>query len=317
MRLGYFLSSEEHGPGDLVALAGRAEEAGFQGLWISDHYHPWIDEQGHSPFVWSVIGAIAQATEAMALTTAVTCPTIRIHPAVIAHAAATSAVMLPGRFRLGVGSGEALNEHILGGPWPSANVRLEMLEEAIEVIRLLWRGGQQEHEGKHYRVENARLYDLPEHPPPIYVSGFGPKATRVAARTGDGYCVTFADEELIGLFRQEGGRGKTVQAGVKVCWGPDEGRARSIAHRLWPNEVLPGELAQILPTPAHFEQAVTLVGEDQVAEAIVCGPDLERHAAKLQEFADAGVDELYVQQVGPDQDGFFEAYAAEVLPRFA
>jgi len=317
MRLGYFLSSEEHGPGDLVALARRAEEAGFQGLWISDHYHPWIDEQGHSPFVWSVIGAIAQATEAMALTTAVTCPTIRIHPAVIAHAAATSAVMLPGRFRLGVGSGEALNEHILGGPWPSANVRLEMLEEAIEVIRLLWRGGQQEHEGKHYRVENARLYDLPEHPPPIYVSGFGPKATRVAARTGDGYCVTFADEELIGLFRQEGGRGKTVQAGVKVCWGPDEGRARSIAHRLWPNEVLPGELAQILPTPAHFEQAVTLVGEDQVAEAIVCGPDLERHVAKLQEFADAGVDELYVQQVGPDQDGFFEAYAGEVLPRFA
>src|SRR5437016_14441922 len=165
MRIGYFLSSEECGPRDLVRQARMAEEAGFHGLWISDHYHPWNDEQGHSPFVWSTIGAIAQATSAMKVTTAVTCPTVRIHPAIVAQAAATSAVLLDGRFCLGVGSGEALNEHILGDHWPEADERLEMLEEAVEVIRTLWQGGQQSHRGRHYTVENARVYDLPDEPP--------------------------------------------------------------------------------------------------------------------------------------------------------
>src|SRR5919198_2093283 len=166
MKIGCFLSSEEHGPGALVEQARRAQEAGFHALWISDHYHPWIDEQGHSPFVWATIGAISQVTS-LPVTTAVTCPTVRVHPAVVAQAAATCAVMLEGRFTLGVGSGEALNEHILGDPWPSASVRLEMLEEAVEVIRALWSGRQCEHRGRHYIVENARLYTLPETPPPI------------------------------------------------------------------------------------------------------------------------------------------------------
>src|SRR5213080_4406102 len=178
MKLGYFLSSEEWGPNDIVRLARRAEEAGFHSLWISDHYHPWIDEQGHSPFVWSAIGAIAATTE-LPVTTGVTCPTLRIHPAVVAHAAATSAVMLEGRFNLGVGSGEALNEHILGEHWPEADVRLEMLEEAVEVMRELWKGGDVSHQGRHYTVENARIYSLPDELPPILVSGFGPKAIDV------------------------------------------------------------------------------------------------------------------------------------------
>src|SRR3954454_16251173 len=182
MKLGYFLSSEEWGPNDIVRLARRAEDAGFHSLWISDHYHPWIDEQGHSPFVWSAIGAIAEATSRMAVTTAVTCPTVRVHPAVIAHAAATCGLLLDGRFQLGVGSGEALNEHIFGDPWPEADERLEMLEEAVEVIRLLWQGGMQTHHGTHYDVVNARIYSLPETPPDILVSGFGPKAIEVAAR---------------------------------------------------------------------------------------------------------------------------------------
>ena len=188
MKIGYFLSSEEWGPHDLISQAVKAEQAGFEGLWISDHYHPWNDEQGHSPFVWSVIGAIAQATESMKVTTAVTCPTVRIHPAIIAQAAATSAVLLDGRFCLGLGSGEALNEHILGGRWPGADERLEMLEEAVEVIRALWQGGVQHHRGRHYRVEHARVYDLPEPAPPIVLSGFGPKSVKLAARIGDGYC---------------------------------------------------------------------------------------------------------------------------------
>jgi G6PDH family F420-dependent oxidoreductase len=241
---------------------------------------------------------------------------VRIHPAVIAQAAATSAVLLEGRFALGVGSGEALNEHILGTVWPDADTRLEMLEEAVEVIRTLWRGGVRDHSGRHYTVQNARIYDLPDERPPIYVSGFGPKSARVAARIGDGYVTTKPDGELIDLYRSEGGTGP-VQAGTKVCFGEDEAQARRTVHRLWPNEALPGELAQVVPTPAHFEQACQLVTEEMVGEAVPCGPDIDRHLAALQDYADAGVDELFVQQVGPDQDAFFDDWARAVLPHFA
>src|SRR5919112_2409787 len=206
MRIGYFLSCEEFGPQELIRQARLAQAAGFDRLWISDHYHPWIDEQGHSPFVWSVIGAIANATD-LPVTTGVTCPTVRIHPAIIAHAAATSAVLLDGRFNLGVGSGEALNEHILGDAWPNIETRLEMLEEAVELIRTLWEGGMQDHRGRHYEVQNARIYDLPDELPKILVSGFGPKATRLAARIGDGVVTTQPDKEMIGLYRSEGGKG--------------------------------------------------------------------------------------------------------------
>src|SRR5438067_9123571 len=208
MKIGYFLSSEEWGPTDLVELACKAQAAGFRGLWISDHYHPWNDQQGHSPFVWSVIGALAQAVPELAVTTAVTCPTVRIHPASIAQAAATSAAMLGGRFRLGVGSGEALNEHILGDRWPEADERLEMLEEAVEVIRLLWQGGVQSHRGTHYRLEHCRVYDLPEEPPEIVVSGFGDKSVDLAARIGDGYCTVGPDADSVERFRSQARRGK-------------------------------------------------------------------------------------------------------------
>lgn len=316
MRIGYFLSSEEFGPRELVRQARLAEQAGFEGLWISDHFHPWNDEQGHSPFVWSTIGAISEATSRLRLTTAVTCPTIRMHPAIVAQAAATSAMLLDGRFALGLGSGEALNEHILGDRWPEVDERLEMLEEAVEVIRTLWQGGMQSHRGRHYRVEKARIYDLPQQAPPILVSGFGPKATRLAARIGDGFCTVQPDAESVKQFRSEGGGEKLVAGGMKVCWGEDEHDARATAYRLWPNEQLPGELAQILPTPAHFEQASELISEEMVAEAVPCGPDLDRHVEAIQRYADAGFDELYIQQIGPRQERFFEVYANEVLPRF-
>src|SRR5215217_3728056 len=312
MRIGCFLSCEEFAPAELVEQAKRAEAAGFHALWISDHYHPWNDQQGHSAFVWSVIGALSEATS-LPVTTGVTCPTLRIHPAVVAHAAATSAVMHQGRFRLGVGSGEALNEHILGTHWPEADVRLEMLEEAVDVMRTLWSGGQHSHRGRHYTVENARIYDLPDAPPPVLVSGFGPKAVRLAARIGDGFVTTSPDKDSIELYRSEGGKGP-VHAGTKVCFMADEDEARRTAHRLWPNEALPGELAQVLPTPSHFEQASSLVTPDQIE--VPMGPDLEQHAAALQEYADAGVDELFVQQIGPEQDAFFGDWAREILPRF-
>src|SRR4051812_35653273 len=296
MKIGCFLSSEECGPLELVARAKRAEAAGFHALWISDHYHPWIDEQGHSPFVWSAIGAIA-ATTGLPVTTGVTCPTLRIHPAVVAHAAATSAVMLEGRFNLGVGSGEALNEHVLGEHWPEADVRLEMLEEAVEVMRKLWEGGQRSHRGRHYTVENARLYDLPAEPLPVLVSGFGPKAIRLAAKIGDGFVTMSPDKDAVELYRSEGGKGP-IHSGTKVCYMADEERARETVMRLWPNEALPGELAQILPTPSHFEQATELVTPDLLKTPL--GPDLETHVASLRQYEEAGIDELYVQQIGPD-----------------
>jgi G6PDH family F420-dependent oxidoreductase len=315
MKIGYFLSSEETGPAELVRQARLAERAGFEGLWISDHFHPWNDAQGHSAFVWSVIGAIAQASSRMKVTTAVTCPTFRVHPAIVAQAAATSAVLLEGRFALGVGSGEALNEHILAERWPEADERLEMLEEAVAVIRTLWQGGVQSHRGRHYRVENARIYDLPERTPPILISGFGPKATALAARIGDGFCTVAPVKEAVETVR-EGGQDKLVAGAVKVCWDEDERRARETAYRLWPNDGLPGELSQILPTPAHFEQASELVTEDQIAEAIPCGPDLDAHLQKIREYEDAGFDELYVQQIGKGHERLFELYAQEILPRF-
>jgi G6PDH family F420-dependent oxidoreductase len=315
MKIGYFLSCEEWGPRELVDVAVKAEAAGFEGLWISDHFHPWNDEQGHSPFVWSVIGAIAQATDGMKVSTAVTCPTLRIHPAIIAQAAATCAIQLEGRFCLGVGSGEALNEHIFGDRWPGADERLEMLEEAVEVIRKLWKGGHCDHRGRHYRVENCRIYDLPEQAPPILVSGFGPKSIDLAARIGDGYVTVGPDSESVQRFRSQAGEGKLVQGGLKVCWAEDRDTAADTVHRLWPNDALPGELAQILPSPQHFEQASELVSKDMLAEQLPCGPDLDEHIDAIRAYAEAGFDELYVQQIGPEHDAFFEVYRDQVLPR--
>ena len=184
--IGYALSSEEHTPGDLVKNARRAEEAGFTFALISDHFHPWIDHQGHSPFVWGVIGGISQATQKLRLGTGVTCPTVRIHPAILSQAAATAAAMMPGRFFFGVGSGENLNEHILGDHWPPADIRLDMLEEAIEIIRRLWQGDQVSYWGNYYVVENARIYTLPEELPPIMVAAVGANAIELAGRLGDG-----------------------------------------------------------------------------------------------------------------------------------
>lgn len=314
MRIGYFLATEEFGPAELLAQAQAAERSGFDALWISDHYHPWTDAQGQSPFVWSVIGALSQVCR-LPVTTAVTCPTMRIQPAVMAQAAATSAVMHEGRFRFGVGSGEALNELISGDPWPSADVRLEMLEEAVAVMRELWSGGSVNHRGRHYTVEQARLYTLPDQPPPVYVSGFGTKATRLAGRIGDGYISVAPVPESVRLFRDSGGGDKPAQGSFKACFAGDVDEAARIAYQTWPNVGLPGELAQVLATPRHIEQASQLVTPEQVRETFVCGPDPEQHLSKIQEFAEAGFDEVYVANTGPYHEGFFQLYANEVFPK--
>jgi G6PDH family F420-dependent oxidoreductase len=311
--IGVFLSSEEHGPSHLVAQAQLAERAGFRSVFISDHFHPWIDRQGESPFVWSVIGAISASTD-LTVTTGVTCPTVRIHPAILAQAAATSQILLDGRFVFGVGSGEALNEHILGDRWPPVETRLKMLEEAVEVIRLLWKGGLVTHHGEFYTVDNARLYSVPESPPPLAVSAFGPLAAEVAARIGDGFITVAPDSELLGEYRHHGGQGPGIAA-VKVCWDQDEDRARKLAHELWPTECLSGQLSQELPMPAHFEAAAEIVTEEMVGDTLACGPDPEKHVKAISAFLDAGFDQVYVNQIGPDQEGFFDFYVRELRPR--
>ena len=319
MKIGYFLSCEEYSPAELITQARLAEQAGFESLWISDHFHPWNDEQGQSPFVWSMIGAISQVCD-LPVTTAVTCPTVRMHPAIVAQAAATSAVLTGGRFALGVGSGEALNEHVTGARWPDATVRLDMLEEAVDVLRSLWRGGFVDHHGEYYTVENARIYTRPATPPPILVSGFGPKAADVAGRIGDGFVTTTPDQDMIGQFRDSGGQGKPVHAGYKVCWGPDEDKCVDVAHRLWATQGLPGELSQVLPSPRHFEQGSQLVTQDSTRESVACGNDVDRHVEAFRPFAEAGIDVVHISQIGArfpetNAEGFFAFYRDEVLPK--
>jgi G6PDH family F420-dependent oxidoreductase len=315
MRFGYFLSCEEYSPTELVEQAVAAEKAGFDALWISDHFHPWNDEQGQSPFVWGMIGALSQACS-LPVTTAVTCPTTRIHPAIIAQAAATAAAQLHGKFVLGVGTGEALNEHVLGDPWPSADVRLEMLEEAVEVMRKLWSGEVVTLRGEHYDVDQARIYTLPEKPVPVYVSAFGPKALDVASRIADGFINTTDDPELVRQFKEKSG-GKPCQGGVKVAWADTEDEGVDHAHRLWANSGLPGELSQVLPSPKHFEQASQLVTRESTAESIVAGNNVDKHVEQLRSYVDAGYDEVYVANMGPNYLAMIEAYGRDILPQLS
>jgi G6PDH family F420-dependent oxidoreductase len=238
MRIGYFLSSEEFGPADLIDQARRAEDAGFEALWISDHFHPWLDAQGQSPFVWSTIGALSQVCR-LPVMTAVTCPTTRIHPAIVAQAAATSAVLHEGRFVLGVGTGEALNEHIYGDPWPGADVRLEMLEEAVDVMRTLWAGGFVDYRGEYYTLDNARLYTLPDEPPKVFVSGFGAKSIDLAAEIGDGYVCTEPDAEMIQRFREKETIRKYVDAGYDEIYVNNIGPHWPRFFELYAKEILP------------------------------------------------------------------------------
>jgi G6PDH family F420-dependent oxidoreductase len=313
---GYTLSSEEHAPSALVANAVAAEEAGFEFASISDHFHPWVEAQGHSPFVWSVLGSIAAVTERIQVGIGVTCPTVRIHPAVIAQAAATTSLLFEGRFFLGVGSGEALNEHILGHRWPTAGARLMMLEESVAIMRELWTGDNVNHHGDFYDVENARLFDPPSEPVPVIVSGFGNRSVELAARIGDGYWGNAPDSDPIDRFREAGGTGPRY-AQINLCWAEDEAAARRTAHEIWPNGAIPGQLMQDLPTWNHFEQAAQLVTEDLAVESVPCGPDPAGVLDSVRQYVDAGFDHLYFHQIGPDQAGFLRFWSEELRPALA
>jgi G6PDH family F420-dependent oxidoreductase len=313
--LGYTLSSEEHLPNDLVRNARAAEEAGFEFLSISDHFHPWTDKQGQSAFVWSVIGAVANATERIRLGTGVTCPTIRIHPAIIAQAAATAQVMMEGRFYLGLGTGEELNEHVVGARWPGPKERLEMLEEAIEILRLLWQGGYQSHYGKHYSVEQARIYTLPDEPPPLAIAAAQPTAAQLAGRLGDAFITTTPDEDLRKEFEDAGGKGKPCYGQLDVCYADSEEQGLKTALEIWPNSAMGGSLGQELAITEHYEAVAELVTEEQIGESVICGPDADKHLEAIREYEQAGFTHVFVHQIGPDQESFIRFYADEVLPK--
>lgn len=308
---GYTLSSEEHGPTDLVANAVVAEEAGFDFCSISDHFHPWVQAQGHSPFVWSLLGAIAQATERVHVVTGVTCPIVRTHPGVIAHASATAALLFEGRFTLGVGTGEALNEHVFGDRWPRPEVRLRMLAEAVEVIRMLWTGDTVDHHGPHYEVENARLFDPPAQPPAIAVSAYGDMALELAGRIGDGLFSHGSDDTAVGKYEEAGGKGPRY-AQLNVCLGPDREKCADTIHEVWPNGAVPGQLSQDLPTWTHFEQAASLVSRDDAVEGTPHGPDVEAVVEQARTYLDNGFDHVYFHQIGRDQTAFVDVWRSEL-----
>ena len=305
MEIGYWLSSEEHGPRELVANAQRAEAAGFSYVLVSDHFHPWVNAQGHSPFVWTVVGAIGQATEELRLGTAVTCPLIRIHPAIVAQAAATAAVLMEGRFFLGVGSGELLNEHILGGRWPRADERLDMLDEALELIRKLWQGEYETYRGDHYTVEQARLYDVPDEPPQLIVAAAAPDAAKLAAKWGDGMISTSPDETVIGEYRSAGGR-ELIHGKVTGCFARSEDEAKRIARDRTPNSAMGGTISQDLPLPRDFEAVAELVREEDLAGSLALGRDPAAWQERIAQFETLGFTHLCLHDVSEDQAGFIE-----------
>jgi G6PDH family F420-dependent oxidoreductase len=315
-RFGYTLSSEEHAPRDLVDQATRAEEVGFDFCSISDHYHPWVEAQGHSPFVWGVLGAVANATDSIDVAVGVTCPTIRMHPAVVAQAASTASLLFEGRFAFGVGTGENLNEHILGHRWPNPELRLAMLDEAVTVMRRLWSGETVDHHGEIYTVENARLFDPPADPFPLIVSGFGRGAAELAGQIGDGYWGHGTDRSLVEAYEAAGGSGPRY-AQVHVCMGPDEDLCRKRVHEIWPNAAIPGSLAQELPTWTHFEQAAQLVSADDAVSSVIVGEDVDGLVRRIDEMLDTGFDHVYLHQIGPDQAALFDLWEDELRDTLA
>jgi G6PDH family F420-dependent oxidoreductase len=310
---GLTLGGEEHPPQKLVDMAVAAEEAGFDFVSLSDHFHPWLTRQGHSPFVWSVLGAVATATERIGVGVGVTCPTVRIHPAILAQATATVAGLMPGRFTWGVGTGEALNEQILGDRWPPFDIRIEMLAEAVQVVRTLWKGESVTFRGTYYTVEDATIFDPPPQPVPIVVSAFGPAAAKVAAEIGDGLWMTGANKEVVDRYRGSGGAGP-VWSQLTLCWAEDRDEAIDTAHRQWPNSMLPGQLNQDLRTPLHFEQATQLVTREDVTDKVPCGPDPGPVLETIAEMEKAGADHIYLHQIGDDQDGFLDFWKKELAP---
>jgi G6PDH family F420-dependent oxidoreductase len=314
VRFGYKLMTEEHGPKALVENAVRAEAAGFDFVSISDHFHPWLESQGHAPFAWSVLGAVAHATSTIGIATGLTCPILRYHPAIVAQAAATIAVMSDGRFTLAVGAGERLNEHVTGARWPSIPERHEMLGEAIDICRMLWSGGVHSHAGKHYVIDHAQLYDVPEAPIPLVVGVSGEKSVALAAEKADGIMATEAEATLTAGFRKQKGDGPCY-AEALTAYAPSKEEGLRVAHASFRFSPLGWSVNSEIPTVAGFESATQFVKPEDMADAIAAGPDVETHLAQIRKYIDAGFDHIALTAPGPDQAGFLRFFEQELRPR--
>ncbi|MET9312469.1 TIGR03557 family F420-dependent LLM class oxidoreductase [Kribbella sp. NPDC003505] len=313
MRIGFKLIAEAYSPGDIVGQAVAAEEAGFDFVEVSDHFHPWVSEHEHSGFAFSMLAAIAVRTSAIELATGVTCPFLRYHPAIVAQAAATTALLSDGRFTLGLGAGERLNEHVVGRGWPAVATRHEMLRESLEIIRLLWSGGYHSYDGKHLRLEDARVFDLPAEPPRIAVAAGGSDAAELAARYGDALFATEPSADLVTAYRQAGGDGPRY-AEVPLAWADSVEAAAESARRLFRFGVTGWKVQAELPNPVNFDAATELVTAAHMAEQFGCGPDVKRHVEVASQFADAGFDRLALINAGPDMEGFFDFARTDLLP---
>jgi G6PDH family F420-dependent oxidoreductase len=314
MKIGYKLIAEAFGPKELVRQAVRAEQAGFDFVEMSDHFHPWVEAQGHSPFVWNVLSSIAAKTTTLELATGVTCPSVRYHPAIIAQAAATLALLSDNRFTLGVGSGERLNEHIVGRGFPGIHERHATFDEALDIIRLLWQGGYQNYDGTYLKLEDARIFDLPDVRPTMAVAVSGPQSVALAAEHGDGLFSTEPEADLVTGYRDAGGTGPLF-AEVPLAWAPTKAAAVQAAHATNSWALGGWKVMSELPNPVNFEAAAATVREDDIREQFACGPDVERHLEVIGQFTDAGFDHIALMNAGPDQDGFFDFFENDLRPR--
>lgn len=313
--IGFSLSCELQSPTELVSLAQEVEKRGFEFALISDHYHPWVSAQGQSPFVWTVLGAISQATTRLRLGTGVTCPLIRMHPAIVAHAAATTAAAFGDRFFLGLGAGENLNEHILGDRWPPPPERHEMLTEAIEIMRRLWSGEVVSYDGGYYHVDEARLFTLPEQAPEIMLAASGAQSAELAAESCDGLIGVAPDSDMLEAFDRAGGEGRPKYGQVTLAWGESEDEARRTLTELWPQSGMGGNLKWETKTYELFEDGVEPLTQEQIVGKTPCGPDPEAHLEAIRAFADAGYTHVSLHQIGRDHAGFFDFFEKELKPR--
>jgi G6PDH family F420-dependent oxidoreductase len=314
-KIGYTLMTEQSGPRELVRDALRAEQAGFDFEVMSDHYFPWLDSQGHAPNAWTTLGAVAHATERVDLMTYVTCPTMRYHPTVVAQQAATVGLLSDGRFTLGLGAGENLNEHVIGRGWPPANVRHEMFDEAVQIIKALFAGEYVNFDGRHYRVDSAKLWDVPAEPPRIGIAVSGPQSVALAGRHADALIAVEPDAELGRQFDDVGGSGKPRIGQVPISWDPNRDAAIDRAHDQFRWFAGGWKVNAELPGPAGFAAATQYVSRDDVAASIPCGPDLDAHVAAVEEFVRAGFTDVAVVQIGGDtQPEFLDWAERELVP---
>jgi G6PDH family F420-dependent oxidoreductase len=316
VKLGYKLMSEEHGPLALVRNAKRAEQAGFDFAAISDHFFPWLEEQGHAPLAWAVLGALANATQRIGLMTAVTCPIMRYHPAIIAQGAATMALLSDNRFTLGLGAGERLNEHIIGAGWPGRVERHERFSEAIDIIQGLLAGKLTNYRGAYFRLDHARLFDRPDSKPPVAIAAGGTEAARLAGRKGDALIATEARSDLVKEFVSGGGLGPRY-AEVALCYAEREEDAQTTAHRYFRWSVTGWPVMAELPDTEGFAAASKHVSPDTVARLITCGPSAEHHLQAIDRYVTAGYDHIILVQVGPEQDKFIEFFERQLAPALA